>query len=143
MRISDWSSDVCSSDLTLMDLMGSESGRSRIDLDLLIERVMIFAAERSSTTVMDAKSYLDPLVGMLTPFGNVTAQGEDKDNGFLYLQHVRLLHFRNEVASYRGQVREELDHLVGQIVEAADECIRSEEHTSELQSLMRISYAVF
>src|SRR3546814_12204568 len=61
---------------------------------------------------------------MLTPFGNVTAQGEDKDNGFLYLQHVRLLHFRNEVASYRGQVREELDHLVGQIVEAADECIR-------------------
>src|SRR3546814_19243851 len=73
---------------------------------------------------MDAKSYLDPLVGMLTPFGNVTAQGEDKDNGFLYLQHVRLLHFRNEVASYRGQVREELDHLVGQIVEAAAECIR-------------------
>src|SRR3546814_1362788 len=25
----------------------------------------------------------------------------------------------------------------------ADECVRSEEHTSELQSLMRISYAVF
>src|SRR3546814_6612204 len=105
--------------------MGSESCRSRIDLDLLIERVMIFAAERSNTTVMDAKGYLDPLVGMLTPFGNVTAQGEDKDNGFLYLQQVRLLHFRSEVAGYRGQVR------------------RSEEHTSELQSLMRTSYAVF
>src|SRR3546814_7549836 len=40
---------------TLMDLMGSESGRSRIDLDLLIERVMIFAAERCSTTAMEAK----------------------------------------------------------------------------------------
>lgn len=109
---------------TLMDLMGGEAGRSRIDLDLLIERVMIFAAERSKTTVVDAKGYLDPLVGMLTPFGNVTAQGEDKDNGFLYLQHVRLLHFRNEVAGYRGQVREEMDHLVAQIVDAADECIQ-------------------
>lgn len=109
---------------TLMDLMTGEGGRSRIDLDLLIERVMLFAAERSKTTVADAKSYLDPLVGMLTPFGNVTAKGEDKDNGFLYLQHVRLLHFRSEVAGYRGQIREEMDHLVGQIVDAADECIR-------------------
>lgn len=109
---------------TLMDLMTGEGGRSRIDLDLLIERVMLFAAERSKTTVVDAKSYLDPLVGMLTPFGNVTAKGEDKDNGFLYLQHVRLLHFRSEVAAYRGQIREEMEHLVGQIVEAADECIR-------------------
>src|SRR3546814_12717951 len=74
---------------------------------------------------------------MLTPFGNVTAQGEDKDNGFLYLQHVRLLHFRNEVASYRGQVREELDHLVGQIVEAADECIRYvNDRLAELNGLL-------
>lgn len=109
---------------TLMDLMQGEGGRSRIDLDLLIERVMLFAAERSKSTVVDAKGYLDPLVGMLTPFGNVTAKGEDKDNGYLYLQHVRLLHFRSEVAGYRGQVREELDHLVGLIVDAADECIR-------------------
>src|SRR3546814_10327810 len=30
-----------------------------------------------------------------------------------------------------------------QVVEQADQRIRSEEHTSELQSLMRISYAVF
>src|SRR3546814_3131502 len=29
------------------------------------------------------------------------------------------------------------------MVEAEDACLRSEEHTSELQSLMRISYAVF
>src|SRR3546814_10023326 len=30
-----------------------------------------------------------------------------------------------------------------QLLEAADAGVRSEEHTSELQSLMRISYAVF
>ena len=108
---------------TLMELMGAESGRQRIDLDLLIERVMIFAAERGKCTVNDAKSYLDPLVGMITPFGNVTAQGEDKSNAFLYLQHARLLQFWAELAAYRPRVREELDHQVGYILEAADECI--------------------
>src|SRR3546814_1593265 len=35
-----------------------------------------------------------------------------------------------------------LEHLVGE-AELLGEEIRSEEHTSELQSLMRISYAVF
>src|SRR3546814_4090239 len=34
-------------------------------------------------------------------------------------------------------------HLQTAVVEAAAELVRSEEHTSELQSLMRISYAVF
>ncbi len=108
---------------TLMDLMGGDTGRTRIDLDLLIERVMIFAAERGKCTVNDAKSYLDPLVGMITPFGNVTAKGENKDNGFLYLQHTRLLAFRSEIAEYRSQVRKELDNQVALVVEAADECI--------------------
>jgi len=108
---------------TLMDLMGGDTGRTRIDLDLLIERVMIFAAERGKCTVNDAKAYLDPLVGMITPFGNVTAKGEEKHNGFLYTQHTRLLNFRAEVASYRPQVREELEVRVDQIIEAADECI--------------------
>jgi hypothetical protein len=106
-----------------MDLMGGDTGRTRIDLDLLIERVMIFAAERGKCTVEDAKSYLDPLVGMITPFGNVTAQGEQKSNGFLYQQHTRLLNFRAEVAGYRNQVREEMERHVEYIIEAADECI--------------------
>src|SRR3546814_7247336 len=34
-------------------------------------------------------------------------------------------------------------HAAGQIMEKADSAFRSEEHTSELQSLMRNSYAVF
>src|SRR3546814_6978104 len=33
--------------------------------------------------------------------------------------------------------------VVGQLIDADGNTIRSEEHTSELQSLMRISYAVF
>src|SRR3546814_3700055 len=34
-------------------------------------------------------------------------------------------------------------NLVGMMIEGLEQAIRSEEHTSELQSLMRISYAVF
>src|SRR3546814_2100063 len=45
------------------------------------------------------------------------------------------------------QPRNPVDHAertqVNQREEAEDEQLRSEEHTSELQSLMRISYAVF
>lgn len=108
---------------TLMDLMGGESGRSKIDLDLLIERVMIFAAERTKSTVTDVKAYLDPLVGMLTPFGNVTAPGEDKTNGFLYLQHTDLIRFRQEIDAYQPEVREELLPQIAMILTAADECI--------------------
>ena len=108
---------------TLMQLMGGDSGRSKIDLDLLIERVMIFAAERSSTTVEGVKDYLDPLVGMITPFGNVTAEGEQRSNGFLYQRHTALIAFRKQANTYRPMAREELQSRVDDIIAAADECI--------------------
>src|SRR3546814_10751643 len=55
--------------------------------------------------------------------------------GFLQADHVRL-----RVAQPLFQVRQA--HVEGVDVPAGD-FHRSEEHTSELQSLMRISYAVF
>src|SRR3546814_2253915 len=45
------------------------------------------------------------------------------------------------VVLQRGHVHETVDIQAGQFDEQAER--RSEEHTSELQSLMRISYAVF
>src|SRR3546814_1937224 len=46
-----------------------------------------------------------------------------------------------------GRLAEEfvtaMEHVVGKQERIGTICIRSEEHTSELQSLMRISYAVF
>src|SRR3546814_5807530 len=36
-----------------------------------------------------------------------------------------------------------LDHQIAEVVDVVDVVARSEEHTSELQSLMRSSYAVF
>src|SRR3546814_3634998 len=90
MRISDWSSDVCSSDLKVVitEIGWPSEGRIRRD------------AVPSPTTQ----------AGFLRAFLNV--------------------------ANQRG-----LDYF---IQEAFDQpWKRSEEHTSELQSLMRISYAVF
>src|SRR3546814_1618399 len=44
---------------------------------------------------------------------------------------------------HRQTLRERLEGAEGEGVLDAGEGLRSEEHTSELQSLMRISYAVF
>src|SRR3546814_3420394 len=95
MRISDWSSDVCSSDLAglvvvTINTAGAEGveARPRVDLVCQVAR-SVDHGERASVVV-------------------------------------------NERASEQAVV-----------FAAHDADVRSEEHTSELQSLMRISYAVF
>src|SRR3546814_5454540 len=108
MRISDWSSDVCSSDLVSVSLAGSWSV---ID----IVRADGFSA-----------SDIRPLVRL-----NVSVILEE--NG------------RRESGVFGMGGRYLYDDLFKpeSWSRAIDEAIRSEEHTSELQSLMRISYAVF
>src|SRR3546814_1532644 len=94
MRISDWSSDVCSSDLP------------------------------SRTT---------PKIGGCT-----------HDRGERLLAGLHILH--DETDAVEGVELELLELLIekrGAETEPAEVELRSEEHTSELQSLMRISYAVF
>src|SRR3546814_2317199 len=57
-------------------------------------------------------------------------------SGFVRCQlfHLQRRHLRADRPQWCGQ---------DDIVQCADQPVRSEEHTSELQSLMRISYAVF
>src|SRR3546814_9435153 len=103
MRISDWSSDVCSSDL------GATHQRHREDprLSLVVELVVI---------VLDDRRRL----------------GQQRD------QRVE------DVAGTAAVQRADRVRLAeAQRHGLPDEAFRSEEHTSELQSLMRISYAVF
>src|SRR3546814_10069928 len=108
LRISDWSSDVCSSDLV----------DDRRDLAVGIER-----EELRQVALVFHDVHQVRLVGQ---------------PGFL--EHDRGLH------PVGGVERIQLDS-VGMLRRPAAcdrECgKRSEEHTSELQSLMRISYAVF
>src|SRR3546814_10546102 len=105
MRISDWSSDVCSSDLEADVVRGNIlRGGKRID----------------GRTTKDIR----PIVAQV---------------GVLPLTHGSALFTRGETQALvtttlgTGQDEQIIDSLEG----------RSEEHTSELQSLMRISYAVF
>src|SRR3546814_9813309 len=67
-----------------------------------------------------------------------------RQQGILIARDYPLIQMMNQIYSNRG------DHLLGRqlpIMYSAPEhdrkLARSEEHTSELQSLMRISYAVF
>src|SRR3546814_2175241 len=83
----------------------------------------------------------DPLFPYPTPFrsvecvGSADRAGDDIGGGVPFgrvgLDHARIHQFLN------------LGMVLGDLVEVAVAQARSEEHTSELQSLMRISYAVF
>src|SRR3546814_8898668 len=97
MRISDWSSDVCSSDLQLLRL-------ARGILDFSVSDI-----GRAMLRLLAAASLQDKAFGPR----------------YHCEQRLPLIHHLEEI--FHGW------NLAG----------RSEEHTSELQSLMRISYAVF
>src|SRR3546814_2667943 len=111
MRISDWSSDVCSSDL---------AGKRLLVIPGELESVGVFAAfadHRGRQPAIDGNLWLCRRlqhVGHLDPVAD--------------LVNVAVLRWKGLIA-----LAAELALAVG----------RSEEHTSELQSLMRISYAVF
>src|SRR3546814_10510919 len=95
LRISDWSSDVCSSDLAL-----------------------------------------DPPVAVEDKCRNIAALPIELDARDLALDPLRPVGLRHPAQEARIKTRIELIGIIHAV-------FRSEEHTSELQSLMRISYAVF
>src|SRR3546814_2178908 len=115
MRIIDWSSDVCSSDLQGEVLLHVQVDRSAVSRHLA-HHVAQQAAEVSR------RRCLPPLAA---------GEGEVAFHHVLHLGDVGLQVLRV------GHVAQ---HLELQL-HASER--RSEEHTSELQSLMRISYAVF
>src|SRR3546814_5081486 len=110
MRISDWSSDVCSSDLF------AEQAAEFAGIGLTQEGVDFLDQRR------DAGLFVHRLVGQRTEFAAQRGDHPAREIDIAALDGAEMLLDR--------------DHLL-----LRDE--RSEEHTSELQSLMRISYAVF
>src|SRR3546814_6522386 len=112
MRISDWSSDVCSSDLV-------PEGMPSI---LVHERLM---AEDLLTGAID-----------VPPEGSVLPDSYDFERG--ETRAAVLARMQSAMRSYLAEAWKA--RASGIAVKSPQ---RSEEHTSELQSLMRISYAVF
>src|SRR3546814_10081738 len=110
MRISDWSSDVCSSDLR-DPLVGIIRGDFFQHGAELLARPAPFGPEIENDEAGHRR------------FDDVAAEGFD---GFLF-----------------GGVQTKRGHANMLLFQFAVASARSEEHTSELQSLMRISYAVF
>src|SRR3546814_3602917 len=115
MRISDWSSDVCSSDL-----------HARRRLDRVVEGAVVL-----DETVQDAIGFQQRAVDH-----DARTEVDDVERGAL--QPGRVVGVDHEAR--HGIV------IGARRFTGTDEdivLVRSEEHTSELQSLMRISYAVF
>src|SRR3546814_5613110 len=101
MRISDWSSDVCSSDLPVLDVGFRQRHLRRHAVDDAAERRPVAFAPGG-----DAEQLAVSVVGHVSGYSGFLPPSDSSSSATL--------------AAWR-----------------------SEEHTSELQSLMRISYAVF
>src|SRR3546814_1120136 len=110
MRISDWSSDVCSSDLFAMARAHFYAGDCA-------------AGEAMGDAALRLNAYDPDITGFMGLFKAACGHGAA---ALPLLQRSLDLD-----ASYAGVPAVTLAFM------------RSEEHTSELQSLMRISYAVF
>src|SRR3546814_8215731 len=107
MRISDWSSDVCSSDLigVVVDALHQDAGEEEI-------------GEHDEALVAEPRRMLEP--GLDQRKGDAGVAG---------------------LAPAEAEALPQQAHDLGDVGIGVG--VRSEEHTSELQSLMRISYAVF
>src|SRR3546814_5699701 len=126
MRISDWSSDVCSSDL--QGLLVREPADKQFTIG---PRLNALAIGTVAASVRRAPRHAI-LEALARETGETCNLGMLDGNAVLYLDRVET----------HWPLRLQLS--VGSHVPLHCTAMgRSEEHTSELQSLMRISYAVF
>src|SRR3546814_10825857 len=136
MRISDWSSDVCSSDLFWAYIREPRPHRWTVWGVALALTWLIFTG---------VEKYLIPYEKpkeQIIYFENWTADRSDAEIRADWVARAKETTRRN--AQKRAEYQRFADSLGIEYDSAeADKVTRSEEHTSELQSLMRISYAVF
>src|SRR3546814_3907229 len=125
MRISDWSSDVCSSDLLV--ITGGVESMSRAPFVMAkAEAAFSRTAEIYDTTI--GWRFVNRL--MKQKYG-VDSMPETAEN---VAEQYQISRADQDAFALRSQQR---------ALNAIKLGLRSEEHTSELQSLMRSSYAVF
>src|SRR3546814_8220972 len=121
MRISDWSSDVCSSDLKARQERLAEIDRAgRTDLEALLGALLLPIIEVLPPD--ERRSFAKFMLSLLTL--------DDAEHPFLRS-------IEQSPATF------ELNRRIAALFSALPPGVRSEEHTSELQSLMRTSYDAF
>src|SRR3546814_3654605 len=124
MRISDWSSDVCSSDLVVVFNVIAQHGYDGLLLATLMAGVLLIVAGYSGLGSL-VRFIPQPVVtGFTAGIAVIIASSQVKDFLGLSMKTVPA-DFIPKWSAYFSALG------------------RSEEHTSELQSLMRFSYAVF
>src|SRR3546814_6191733 len=128
MRISDWSSDVCSSDLVAAadDQFLRPPGHDQIAI--LVDEAEVAGLGPAALEALRRRFGIVPVSARM--FLPAIDFADDAGFGDDMAVCVADMHVRRQLADASG-----LHHLFL--------AVRSEGHTSELQSLMRISYAVF
>src|SRR3546814_4942354 len=136
MRISDWSSDVCSSDLVGQ---AHESAIKESETDAMKRALMTFGNQfglalydktRANVCAPDPEPVTDEQLMRL--------QNTADDVGADLQAFCKFMGTTSLKTIPQSRFDEAMDAL-----HRKKKAARSEEHTSELQSLMRISYAVF
>src|SRR3546814_2579493 len=142
MRISDWSSDVCSSDrvsIRNLDFVyGDYRALKSISLPLYDRKVTAFIGPSGC----GKSTLLRVLNRMYDLYPGQRATGE------VLLEGRNVIDPKTDVNLLRAQIGMVFQKPTPFPMSIYDNIafgirLRSEEHTSELQSLMRISYAVF
>src|SRR3546814_4816828 len=127
LRISDWSSDVCSSDLS--EALARRAAASRHEHRLpVIRHVGLLLRPQPGRHIRRLR--------IRQPLRRSSAPQHDQAR-----QLIRC--WRGLLKALRSSGPGAPDRLLAAPDARLDSMHRSEEHTSELQSLMRISYAVF
>src|SRR3546814_1480207 len=138
MRISDWSSDVCSSDLAIEQV-------SAVIVIIAGILGLIWAIGRDAGRLRGAKIVIDlPRQAPVLQLAYIFPARRDAEAAVIGI-----------IRENRALKAQYVNNSIGRIDAEATACrrnplacfdigrSRSEEHTSELQSLMRTSYAVF
>src|SRR3546814_8095056 len=130
MRISDWSSDVCSSDLPIHIPTGLVSRAPQA----CFSHVDVSRSERGNHLLNDWRGNMHLVIGPSHCSRRIH-------------HHLIAWEVVNERKACRQHLAGHPQHglrvgVCGEYIHVGER-LRSEEHTSELQSLMRISYAVF
>src|SRR3546814_10794026 len=140
MRISDWSSDVCSSDLSdrtrqQMSFRAHIAAARETGLPLIVHTR---DAEEDTALILAEEMGKGAFTGVIHCF---TASQDFAHKALelgLFISISGIVTFKNA-----RDLQDTASRLPGERLLIETDAPRSEEHTSELQSLMRISYAVF